>query len=278
MLPALFGVSVTQINLLLDTFIASFLMTGSISWLYYSDRLLEFPLGLFGIAIATVILPALSRKHVDKSPEQFAQTMDWGVRMVLLLGIPAMLGMITLAKPMLMVMFMRGEFSVYDVNQTAASLWVVSAGLLNYMLIKVFAPGYYARQDTKTPVKIGIIAMVSNMVFNGMFAPFYGYVGLSIASVLSALLNATLLYRGLHVGNIYRISRQTLFFVLRLAVAGVLMVASLLWLSPTMEQWLGFHLLERVGWLFGLIAIGSGVYLIIAMILGIRPRHLRTDS
>ncbi|KJF81465.1 murein biosynthesis integral membrane protein MurJ [Photobacterium angustum] len=278
MLPALFGVSVTQINLLLDTFIASFLMTGSISWLYYSDRLLEFPLGLFGIAIATVILPALSRKHVDKSPEQFAQTMDWGVRMVLLLGIPAMLGMITLAKPMLMVMFMRGEFSVYDVNQTAASLWVVSAGLLNYMLIKVFAPGYYARQDTKTPVKIGIIAMVSNMVFNGMFAPFYGYVGLSIASVLSALLNATLLYRGLHVGNIYRISRQTLFFVLRLAVAGVLMVASLLWLSPTMEQWLGFHLLERVGWLFGLIVIGSGVYLIIAMILGIRPRHLRTDS
>ncbi|PSV25993.1 MULTISPECIES: murein biosynthesis integral membrane protein MurJ [unclassified Photobacterium] len=278
MLPALFGVSVTQINLLLDTFIASFLMTGSISWLYYSDRLLEFPLGLFGIAIATVILPALSRKHVDKSPEQFAQTMDWGVRMVLLLGIPAMLGMVTLAKPMLMVMFMRGEFSVYDVNQTAASLWVVSAGLLNYMLIKIFAPGYYARQDTKTPVKIGIIAMVSNMVFNGIFAPFYGYVGLSIASVLSAFLNAALLYRGLHVGNIYRISRQTLFFVLRLAVAGVLMVASLLWLSPTIEQWLGFHLLERVGWLFGLIAIGIGVYLIIAMILGIRPRHLRTDS
>ena len=278
MLPALFGVSVTQINLLLDTFIASFLMTGSISWLYYSDRLLEFPLGLFGIAIATVILPALSRKHVDKSLEQFSQTIDWGVRMVLLLGIPAMLGMITLAKPLLIVMFMRGEFSLYDVNQTAVSLWVVSAGLLNYMLIKIFAPGYYARQDTKTPVKIGIIAMVSNMVFNGIFAPFYGYIGLSIASVLSALLNATLLYRGLHVGNIYRISRQTLFFVLRLAVAGVLMVASLLWLSPTMEQWLGFHLLERVGWLFSLIAIGSGVYLIIAMILGIRLRHLRTDS
>lgn len=278
MLPALFGVSVTQINLLLDTFIASFLMTGSISWLYYSDRLLEFPLGLFGIAIATVILPALSRKHVDKSPEQFAQTMDWGVRMVLLLGIPAMLGMITLAKPMLMVMFMRGEFSVYDVNQTAVSLWVVSAGLLNYMLIKIFAPGYYARQDTKTPVKIGIIAMVSNMVFNGIFAPFYGYVGLSIASVLSALLNASLLYRGLHIENIYRISRQTLFFVLRLAIAGVAMVSSLLWFSPTIEQWLSFHLLERVGWLFGLIAIGASVYLVIAMILGIRPRHLRTDS
>ncbi|WP_297474646.1 murein biosynthesis integral membrane protein MurJ [uncultured Photobacterium sp.] len=278
MLPALFGVSVTQINLLLDTLIASFLMTGSISWLYYSDRLLEFPLGLFGIAIATVILPALSRKHVDKSPQQFADTMDWGVRMVLILGIPAMLGMITLAKPMLMVMFMRGEFDLYDVNQTAMSLWVVSAGLLNYMLIKVFAPGYYARQDTKTPVKIGIIAMVSNMVFNGIFAPFYGYVGLSIASVLSALLNAGLLYRGLHKENIYRVSRQTLFFVLRLVIAGVVMVSGLLWFSPTTDQWLAFHLFERITWLFGLILGGSGIYLLCAIILGVRPRHLRADS
>ncbi|MEC6832222.1 murein biosynthesis integral membrane protein MurJ [Photobacterium toruni] len=278
MLPALFGVSVTQINLLLDTLIASFLMTGSISWLYYSDRLLEFPLGLFGIAIATVILPALSRKHVDKSPQQFADTMDWGVRMVLILGIPAMLGMITLAKPMLMVMFMRGEFDLYDVNQTAMSLWVVSAGLLNYMLIKIFAPGYYARQDTKTPVKIGIIAMVSNMVFNGIFAPFYGYVGLSIASVLSALLNAGLLYRGLHKENIYRVSRQTLFFVLRLVIAGAVMVGGLLWFSPSIQQWLAFHLLERVIWLFGLILGGSSIYLLCAIILGIRPRHLRAES
>ncbi|MEC6797506.1 murein biosynthesis integral membrane protein MurJ [Photobacterium sp. S4TG1] len=278
MLPALFGVSVTQINLLLDTLIASFLMTGSISWLYYSDRLLEFPLGLFGIAIATVILPALSRKHVDKSPQQFADTMDWGVRMVLILGIPAMLGMITLAKPMLMVMFMRGEFDLYDVNQTAMSLWVVSAGLLNYMLIKIFAPGYYARQDTKTPVKIGIIAMVSNMVFNGIFAPFYGYVGLSIASVLSALLNAGLLYRGLHKENIYRVSRQTLLFVLRLVVAGAVMVGGLVWFSPSSEQWLAFHLFDRVVWLFGLILGGSGVYLLCAIILGVRPRHLRAES
>ncbi|SKC33511.1 MULTISPECIES: murein biosynthesis integral membrane protein MurJ [Photobacterium] len=278
MLPALFGVSVTQINLLLDTLIASFLMTGSISWLYYSDRLLEFPLGLFGIAIATVILPALSRKHVDKSPQQFADTMDWGVRMVLILGIPAMLGMITLAKPMLMVMFMRGEFDLYDVNQTAMSLWVVSAGLLNYMLIKIFAPGYYARQDTKTPVKIGIIAMVSNMVFNGIFAPFYGYVGLSIASVLSALLNAGLLYRGLHKENIYRVSRQTLLFVLRLVIAGAVMVSGLLWFSPSTEQWLAFHLFERVVWLFGLILGGSSIYLLCAIVLGVRPRHLRAES
>ncbi|MDW1553337.1 murein biosynthesis integral membrane protein MurJ, partial [Vibrio sp. YT-18] len=180
MIPALFGVSVSQINLLFDTFIASFLQTGSISWLYYSDRLLEFPLGLFGIAIATVILPALSRKHVDSQSEGFAHTMDWGVRMVTLLGIPAMLGLMALAKPMLMVLFMRGEFSPQDVHQASLSLLAYASGLLNFMLIKVLAPGYYSRQDTKTPVKYGIIAMVANMVFNAIFAYFYGYVCLAI--------------------------------------------------------------------------------------------------
>ncbi|KLV04425.1 multidrug transporter MurJ [Photobacterium aquae] len=275
MLPALFGVSVSQINLLLDTFIASFLMTGSISWLYYSDRLLEFPLGLFGIAIATVILPALSRKHVDKSAEQFAQTMDWGVRMVLLLGIPAMLGMIVLAKPMLMVLFMRGEFGVHDVNQASMSLWALSAGLLNFMLIKVLAPGYYARQDTKTPVKIGIIAMVSNMAFNAMLAPFFGYVGLAMATALSALVNAGLLYRGLHRGNVYRVSRETGFFVLRLAFAGAAMVGMLLWLSPAMAQWIDWSLVHRAGWLAALIGVGVVSYVAVVLLLGVRPRHLR---
>lgn len=278
MLPALFGVSVSQINLLLDTFIASFLMTGSISWLYYSDRLLEFPLGMFGIAIATVILPALSRKHVEQSGNQFAETMDWGVRMVLLLGIPAMLGMIVLAKPMLMVLFMRGEFNVYDVNQTAMSLWAMSAGLLNFMLIKVLAPGYYARQDTKTPVKIGIIAMVSNMVFNAMFAPFFGYVGLAIATALSALVNASLLYRGLHKGNVYRVSRKTLWLVARLVVAGGIMVGTLLYIMPPMAQWVDWSTAHRALWLASLIGLGGVVYVLIALILGVRFHHLRTDS
>jgi putative peptidoglycan lipid II flippase len=278
MLPAIFGVSVSQINLLLDTFIASFLMTGSISWLYYSDRLLEFPLGLFGIAIATVILPALSRKHADQQGKQFAETMDWGVRMVLLLGIPAMLGMLVLAKPMLMVLFMRGEFSLYDVNQSAMSLWALSAGLLNFMLIKIFAPGYYARQDTKTPVRYGIIAMVSNMFFNAIFAYFFSYVGLAMATALSALINAGLLYRGLHIANVYRITKKTLFFVVRLVIAGTAMVVSLLWLMPNIDLWSEWSTLNRATWLAGLIAVGAFVYLISVMILGIRPHHLRTDS
>lgn len=278
MIPALFGVSVSQINLLFDTFIASFLMTGSISWLYYSDRLLEFPLGLFGIAIATVILPALSRKHVDQNREHFAHTMDWGVRMVLLLGLPAMLGLMVLAKPMLMVLFMRGEFTPNDVEQAGMSLLAYASGLLNFMLIKVLAPGYYARQDTRTPVRYGVIAMITNMVFNAIFAYFLGYVGLALATALSALVNAALLYRGLHRAGVYRISRTTFGFVLRLVIAGVAMVGVLLWLSPDMAHWLSLSLIQRVYWLTGLIGLGAVTYLLSLAVTGVRLHHLRSEG
>ncbi|MGD8112029.1 murein biosynthesis integral membrane protein MurJ [Vibrio sp. TRT 17S01] len=278
MIPALFGVSVSQINLLFDTFIASFLQTGSISWLYYSDRLLEFPLGLFGIAIATVILPALSRKHVDAHGEGFAHTMDWGVRMVTLLGIPAMLGLMVLAKPMLMVLFMRGEFSPQDVHQASLSLMAYASGLLNFMLIKVLAPGYYSRQDTKTPVKYGIIAMVSNMVFNAIFAYFYGYIGLAMATALSALVNMVLLYRGLHRAGVYKLSRKTVFFIGKLVLAGSAMVAGLMWLLEDMSVWLTWSFIQRASTLAGLIAVGGVVYLLVLGILGVRLKDLKAAT
>ncbi|WED23268.1 murein biosynthesis integral membrane protein MurJ [Vibrio sp. JC009] len=278
MIPALFGVSVSQINLLFDTFIASFLQTGSISWLYYSDRLLEFPLGLFGIAIATVILPTLSRKHVDDHGEAFAHTMDWGVRMVLLLGFPAMLGLMVLAKPMMMVLFMRGEFTPTDVQQASASLIAYASGLLNFMLIKVLAPGYYSRQDTKTPVKYGIIAMVSNMVFNAIFAYFYGYVGLAIATALSAFVNMTLLYRGLHLAGVYQVSKETLHFVLKLLVAGGAMVAAILYSLDDFTLWLSWSTLDRIMMLALMIGIGGLVYVFVAVLLGVRFRHLKAAS
>nr|WP_205627825.1 murein biosynthesis integral membrane protein MurJ [Vibrio coralliirubri] len=278
MIPALFGVSVSQINLLFDTFIASFLATGSISWLYYSDRLLEFPLGLFGIAIATVILPALSRKHVDAQGEGFAHTMDWGVRMVLLLGIPAMLGLIVLAKPMLMVLFMRGEFSPHDVQQASMSLVAYASGLLNFMLIKVLAPGYYSRQDTKTPVKYGIIAMVTNMVFNAIFAYFYGYVGLAIATALSAFVNMALLYRGLHLAGVYQLTKTTLLFSAKLIISGVVMVAAILWQLDNMQHWLEWSFSQRALTLTGLIGLGGFVYIVSVLILGIRVKHLKAAT
>ncbi|HCG8251694.1 TPA: murein biosynthesis integral membrane protein MurJ [Vibrio parahaemolyticus] len=278
MIPALFGVSVSQINLLFDTFIASFLQTGSISWLYYSDRLLEFPLGLFGIAIATVILPALSRKHVDSQSEGFAHTMDWGVRMVTLLGIPAMLGLMALAKPMLMVLFMRGEFSPQDVHQASLSLLAYASGLLNFMLIKVLAPGYYSRQDTKTPVKYGIIAMVTNMVFNAIFAYFYGYVGLAIATALSAFVNMALLYRGLHIAGVYQITKRTVFFIIRLVIAGAAMVAVILWQLEDMSVWLEWSFAHRSGMLGTLIGLGAAVYLAVLFLTGVRLKDLKAGT
>ncbi len=278
MIPALFGVSVSQINLLFDTFIASFLQTGSISWLYYSDRLLEFPLGLFGIAIATVILPALSRKHVDSQSEGFAHTMDWGVRMVTLLGIPAMLGLMALAKPMLMVLFMRGEFSPQDVHQASLSLLAYASGLLNFMLIKVLAPGYYSRQDTKTPVKYGIIAMVTNMVFNAIFAYFYGYVGLAIATALSAFVNMALLYRGLHIAGVYQITKRTVFFIIRLVIAGAAMVAAILWQLEDMSVWLEWGFAHRSGMLGMLIGLGAAVYLAVLFLTGVRLKDLKAGT
>lgn len=275
MLPAMFGVSVSQINLLFDTFIASFLQTGSISWLYYSDRLLEFPLGLFGIAIATVILPTLSRKHVTESAQGFAHTMDWGIRMVLLLGIPAMLGLMVLAKPMIMVLFMRGEFNLADVNASSYSLLAYASGLLSVMLIKVLAPGYYARQDTRTPVKYGIIAMASNMVFNAIFAYFFSYVGLAMATAASALLNAALLYRGLHKANVYQVSRNTLIYSLKLIISVCVMTVAVYYLLPNIEQWITWSLMMRVAVLAGLIGAGGTLYAGSLLILGLRPRDLK---
>ncbi len=277
MIPALFGVSVSQINLLFDTFIASFMMEGSISWLYYSDRLLEFPLGLFGIAIATVILPALSRKHVKDEVAGFTHTMDWGVKIILMLGIPAMVGLIMLAKPMLMVLFMRGEFNFEGVERASLSLIAYGSGLLSFMMIKILAPGYYSRQDTKTPVRYGIIAMVSNMGFNIVFAIPFGYVGLAIATSLSALLNASLLYRGLHKAGVYRLSISTLIFVFKNVLAVASMIGLLLYLIPSDSIWLQYSLEQRIGELTKLIALGGLVYVCALLLLGIKPWKLKPE-
>lgn len=279
MIPALFGVSVSQINLLLDTFIASFLMTGSISWLYYSDRLLEFPLGLFGIAISTVILPTLARHHVNRSDNEtqsavdFRNTMDWGVRMILLLGVPAMIGIAILAQPMLLVLFMRGEFLFSDVQAASYSLWAFNCGLLSFMLIKILANGYYARQDTKTPVKIGIIAMISNMGFNVLAIPF-SYVGLAIASAMSATLNAYLLYRGLAKADVYHFSKQSAVFFLKVLCAALVMGAAVWHYTPAIENWQRMSFLTRAHWLGWLIGLAAMVYVGALLLLGIRKHHL----
>ncbi|PCS23563.1 murein biosynthesis integral membrane protein MurJ [Candidatus Enterovibrio escicola] len=278
MIPALFGVSVSQVNLLFDTFIASFLSTGSISWLYYSDRLLEFPLGLFGITIATVILPTLSKRHIEQSVEQFTNTMDWGIRMVFLLGLPAMVGILLLAKPLLMVLFMRGEFREADVDAVSLSLMAYTSGLLSFMLIKVLASGYFARQDTKSPVRYGIIAMVTNIMLNPICALFYGYIGLATSTSVSALVNAALLYQGLHNQGVYRMRKETIIFTVRLMFGSVLMGCLLYWWMPTNTEWLSMGLRGREQICAGLIGAGIITYFVSLLILGVRPHQLRTNG
>jgi len=276
--PALFGVSVTQINLLLDTLIASFLISGSISWLYYADRLLEFPLGLFGIGIATVILPSLSRLHAKNSSDEFSATLDWAIKVISLFGWPALAGLMVLAQPIIMVLFMRGEFTQADVVSVSFALFAYLSGLVSFMFIKVLAPGYYARQDTKTPVKIGIKAMVANMAFNLMLAPILGYVGLALATTLSATLNAFLLYRGLKAQGVYQLSAKTLFFVFRLMLAAGLMACVVYYLSPAFDIWLEMSFMQQVIQLLVCISAGAISYFIAILIFGIRLTEFKVSA
>lgn len=278
MIPALFGVSVGQINLLLDTVIASYLNNGSVSWLFFSDRLLEFPLGLFGIAIATVILPLLSRQHSGESTH-FKSTMDWGVRMVMMMGLPAMVGLMVLAGPMLNVLFMRGAFTPTDVTMASYSLMAYSCGLLSFMLIKVLAPGFYARQDTKTPVKIGIKAMIANMIFNLILVISlgyeYGYVGLAGATALSATCNAFWLHQQLKKDGVYQMSSQTLIFCLKAAISAVIMAAIVIYLTPMQDFWLIGELSVKIFELTKLIVVAGVSYFAVFIALGLRGHHLK---
>lgn len=275
MIPALFGVSVSQINLLLDTVLASFLQTGSVAWLYYSDRLTELPLGVFGIAIATVILPSLSKKHTNEDGQSFAKTLEWAVRMVLLIGVPAMLALIILAEPLISTLFLHGEMTPEDLPMIAASLRAYALGLLAFMLIKVLAPGFFSRQDTKTPVKIAIWAMVANMILNLMLVWHLDHVGLALATSLSSWLNAFLLYFALRKEQVFYWQSGILAYLIRLVLACAAMVAALLWLMPDGSIWLDGSVWQRIYWLASLVVVGGLSYFVVLLIVGLRPRQMR---
>ena len=275
MLPALLGVSVSQINLLLDTVLASFLQTGSVSWLYYADRLSELPLGAFGIAIGTVILPALSRQHSTDKPEEFSSTIDWGLRMVLLVGVPAALALAILAEPLIATLFFYGAMTANDVTQAAAALQAYALGVLTFMLIKVLAPGFFARQDLKTPVRIAMISMVVNMVLNLILIWPLQHVGLALATSLASMLNTGLLLWGLYRLGVYKPAPGWLLFFLRLALASTAMLALVMWLNEPSSQWFAWDWQRRV-WKVTLLVCG-GVFVFVGALFasGIRMRHLR---
>ena len=275
MLPALFGVSVSQINLLLDTVLASFLQTGSVSWLYYADRLSELPLGAFGIAIGTVILPALSRQHATAKPEDFSATIDWALRMVLLVGVPAAVALAILAEPLIATLFFYGAMTANDVTQAAAALQAYSLGVLTFMLIKVLAPGFFARQDLKTPVRIAIICMVVNMVLNLILIWPLQHVGLALATSLASMLNTGLLLRGLYRAGVYQPAPGWLLFSLRLAAACAAMLALIMWLNQPSSEWFAWGWQRRV-WEVTVLVVG-GIFVFAGTLIasGIRMRHLR---
>ncbi len=284
MVPALFGVSVSQINLLLDTVLASFLPTGSVSWLYYSDRLVELPLGVFGIAVATVILPTLARQHSDSGVEQFARPLDWAMRMLLLVSLPSMAALLVLAEPLLMTLFNYGEFTRHTATMASYSLQAYALGLLAFMLIKVLASGYYAQQDMKTPVRIGIIAMVVNMVLNiALVVPLHflfelGHVGLALATSLAAFVNAGLLLRGLLRNDV--VVWQPGFFknCARIAAATVAMAVFLLIYKGDTAVWQELEVYGRVLRTLWLCAVGAGIYFALLALLGARLSHFRAQS
>ncbi|WP_260293303.1 murein biosynthesis integral membrane protein MurJ [Sedimenticola hydrogenitrophicus] len=275
MLPALFGVSVTQLNLLLDTLIASFLVSGSISWLYYSDRLMEFPLGILGVGLATVILPNLSKKHATESPEGFSQVIDWALRWGLLLGLPAAVGLFVLAGPMIATLFQSAQFDVADVAMSRQSLMAYSLGLLSFILIKVLAPGYYSRQDTRTPVRIAVIAMITNMVLNILLVFPLAHAGLALATSLSATLNAFLLFRGLRQAGVYRPEAGWPLLILRAVLASTIMGALLYWGVGDLASWLGMTAADKVWRLSLWVLAGVGSYFAVLALQGIGPRHFR---
>lgn len=266
--PAILGSSVAQINLLLDTIIASFLVTGSVSWLYYSDRMVEFPLGVFGIALSTVILPSLSRSHAQADPMNFQYILDRALRWVMLLGIPAALGLLLLSGPIMVALFQYNQFGAHDARMAALSLMAMALGLPAFILIKVLAPAFYARQDTRTPVRIAMTAMISNMGLNLLFVLpmlYFGiegpHAGLALATTTSAWLNAGLLYRNLRRTGVYAPRPGWGAVMLRVFLASLLMTG-LLWFGvKDFTTWVERGSTERLLHLVMWIGIAGVAYL-----------------
>ena len=274
-LPAVFGASVAQINIQIDTLIASFLVSGSISWLYFSDRVVEFPLGVFGIALATAILPSLSARHAKREPEAFSRTLDWALRWAVLIGIPSAVGLALIAVPVLATLFHYGHFSDRDVEMTSLSLVAYAVGLTGFILVKVLAPGFFARQDTKTPVRIAVVALCANVILNLILVFPLRHAGLALATSLAAYVNAALLFRALRRAGIYRPRPGWRAVWLRTAAATLAMAAALRWWVPEPGFWLDAEGWPRALELGAAVAGGALLYALVLFVLGLRPGDLR---
>jgi len=275
MAPALLGVSVSQVSLLINTIFASFLGAGSVSWLYYADRLMEFPAGMLGVALGTILLPSLSKYHAEGHRDEYSRLLDWGLRLTLLLAAPAAVGLALLSVPLIATLFFHGAFAADDVFRTREALVAYSLGLLGMILVKVLAPGFYARQDIRTPVRIAIISLFATQAMNLAFVWPLRHAGLALAIGLAACLNALLLYRGLRRHDIYRPQAGWPAFFVKLGLALAGMAAALWFASGAEADWLRYGALERAARLAALVLFGAGVYFATLWILGFRLRDFR---
>jgi len=285
MVPAIFGSSAAQINVLLGGIIASLLPVGSISYLYFSDRLMEFPLGIFSIALGTVTLPYLSRLWAQGDKKTFTQTLDWSLKLALLIALPAAIGLFVLAEPLVTALFFGGVFDEHAVRMTAMALQAYAIGLIGFSLVKILAPAYFARENTKTPVRIALTALLVNfllsislawyMTTNGFAGP---HAALAGATSVAAIVNAALLYRGLRKDGVLLHSGGWPILMSRVALACAGMYATLYWLYRPLEWWIESSFSGRVGWLAVTIIAGVGTYFIALLLMGTRLSQFRLKA
>jgi putative peptidoglycan lipid II flippase len=273
MAPALFGVSVAQISLLINTVFASFLASGSVSWLYYADRLMEFPAGMLGVAVGTILLPGLARYHAGGAAEEYSRLMDWGLRVTLLLALPAAAALAVLAMPLIATLFHNGAFSAEDAWMTRQALIAYSAGLVGMILVKILAPGFYARQNVVTPVKIGLLTLLATQAMNLAFIVPLRHAGLALAIGLGACLNAALLYRHLRKYEIFRPQPGWPVFAAKVALAVAAMALALYFAMGAPEWWLAASWRSKLPALLALVAAGAGIYAACLFALGLRVRQ-----
>ena len=276
MIPAVFAVSVAQVSLMINTNIASRLVHGSVSWISYADRLMEFPNALLGIALGTILLPSLSKAHANNDDKEYSSLMDWGLRLTVLLAMPASILLMTLAVPFTATLFNYGKFNAVDVNMTAYAVIAYGVGLIGLIVVRILAPGFYAKQDIRTPVKIAVFVLILTQLMNLFFVPIFAHAGLALSIGIGACGNAAILFYMLRKKGIYQPEKGWKIFFLKLAVALVLLAVISIW-SASYFDWIGMqaHPLYRMGALAIVMIVCGVVYFGALLLLGFRIRHFR---